>query len=86
MLDALVASLQEVGRGGRSFTMEEVLPLVDPSERSEIPSYRVYLSLAWLRTIGLVKQHGRQGYSLSGGDDLKDLVQAEWAAAAQAPR
>ncbi len=29
-----------------------------------VPGYQGYVWLAWLRAAGLVKQHGRQGYSL----------------------
>lgn len=83
IMDTLTTSLQDVGRSRRRFTMEEVLPLSDPTEHSEIPTYQVYLSLAWLRAVGLVKQHGRQGYSLSGQGKLKDLVDAKWAAASR---
>ena len=57
--------------------MEDVLPLHD-EEHAEIPSYQVYLSLAWLREIRAVAQHGRDGYSVRSPSDLRRLVTESW--------
>lgn len=49
-------------RGDRErFTVESLLPHRDSG--SDIPDDQTYLVLAWLRSIGLVTQHDRQGYS-----------------------
>jgi hypothetical protein len=58
--------------------MEEVLPLNNPGDGSELPSYQVYLSLAWLRAEDLIVQHGRQGYSLPPGSDLERESERRW--------
>jgi hypothetical protein len=68
VLDVLVAALLELGQGGRRFTTDELLPLRDGKD--DIPSYQAYLTLAWLRAEHLVRQHGRQGYSLPAGIDF----------------
>lgn len=52
--------------GGRSFTMDELLPLTDEQGR-EIPSYQAYLALAWLRNAGVVERRGKDGYLLRNG-------------------
>ncbi len=54
--------------------MEENLPLKDPADGTEIPTYQVYLCLAWLRQAKLVEQHGRQGYSLPSSAHLEGLA------------
>ncbi len=48
------------------FTMEQVLPVQDGGG-NEVPSYQVYLALAWLRSIGLVQRRGKEGYALTNG-------------------
>jgi hypothetical protein len=75
VLSLLVNSLKEVGQQGKRFTTEDVLPLMDPADRVEIPSYQAYLCLAWLRAEQLIVQHGRRGYSLRAVGDLDQLVE-----------
>lgn len=74
LTDALVAS----GRNGRRFAMEDVLPLRDPEGGGDIPSYQVYLTLAWLRAEDLITQHGRQGYSLRPDINLHTASEEHW--------
>ena len=62
VLDVLVKKLETLGKSGRTFTMEQVLPLRD-TDGNEVPPYQAYVWLAWLRSTGLVKQHGRKGYT-----------------------
>jgi len=52
------------GKDGRIFQVNALLPLSDPTDGGEIPDYQVYLVIAWWRSIGLLDQHGRQGYSI----------------------
>ncbi|MGE3180111.1 MAG: hypothetical protein AB7N71_00645 [Phycisphaerae bacterium] len=47
---------------GRTFVIEELIPVHDVSG-DEIPSYQVYLTLAWLRQAGVVEKKGRDGYT-----------------------
>jgi hypothetical protein len=55
-----------------------VLPLKDPATGSAYPDYPFYVCLAWLKSSGLVIQHGRQGYSLPRGIELDKSVEALW--------
>ena len=64
---------------GKRVAMNKVLPLRDPADGSAIPHYQPYVCLAWLRSVGLVIQHGRQGYSLAKGTDLEKSVEMNWA-------
>lgn len=52
-------------RAGKSpFRMEEMLPIV-MTDGSTVPSYQAYLTLAWLRDLGLVEKAGNNGYRWS---------------------
>jgi hypothetical protein len=64
---------------GKRIMMHRVLPLKDPVTGSAFPDYQSYLCLAWLKSAGLVIQHGRQGYSLPKGIELEKSVEALWA-------
>lgn len=79
VLDRLVGRVGEVGRGGRRFTSEELLPLSDVRGGGEWPSDQVYLCLAWLGSAGLLRRHGRQGYTVAVAD-LGAAVGERWAA------
>jgi hypothetical protein len=78
VLQALVEALTRAGSGGERFTTENLFPLRDPADRSEIPDYQAYLTLAWLRGNGLLVQHGRQGYSLPEATDLTREIDQLW--------
>lgn len=61
---------------GKTFLVEDILPVSDGAD-GELPSYQVYLTLAWLRDLGAVKKLGREGYVLQGSmasnGDLEEL-------------
>jgi len=76
---AVAHALAAAGSKGRRFSMDKLLPLTDPDDSSELPTYQCYLSLAWMRHEGLVVQHGRQGYSLPKNGDLPSAIERIWA-------
>jgi hypothetical protein len=78
VLTLVASALSKVAAGSRRITMEKVLPLTDRANGSDIPSYQAYLCLAWLRSVGLVTQHGRQGYSIPKGLILEAGVEERW--------
>lgn len=75
---ALTAALAEAGRNGRRFTMESVMPIKEPDSETAVPDYQAYLALAWLRALGLVVQHGRQGYTLTNVGLQGELLEHHW--------
>ena len=77
VLSALITKLLEVGRRGRRFVMDEVLPLTD-QDGGEVPNYQAYLYTAWLRTTPLLEQYGRQGYSIPTVENLKEELEQYW--------
>ena len=56
---------------GKRITMDKVLPLNDAVDGSTFSDYQSYVCLAWLKSAGVVTQHGRQGYSVPKGIDLE---------------
>jgi len=82
VLDVLVKQLVEKGSGGRLLSAEEIFDLPGQEEEMAIPSYQLYLCLAWLRTRGLIEQVGRQGYRVARAAELPGLVEHEWGALA----
>jgi hypothetical protein len=78
VLWSLVQALIRVGSGGERFTVEGILPLKDAADKSDIPDYQTYLTLAWLRSLGLITQHGRQGYSLPNSEELERQSEQQW--------
>jgi hypothetical protein len=78
VLDTLSSSLIKEGAGGKLFEASQLLPLKDPTDGSEIPSYQVYLCLAWLRSLNLIEQIGRQGYKLHDPTLLEGKIKSCW--------
>lgn len=68
-VQAVVKAIQEKASSGEPFTLEELTP-IRTTDGSEVPSYQTYLVLAWLRKENLIRQHGRQGYSLAASINL----------------
>ncbi len=77
VLHSLIKAVVRAGSGGEVFMIESLLPLNDTSG-AQIPDYQAYLTLAWLRSIQLITQHGRQGYSIPLGIDLADESAKRW--------
>lgn len=75
VVDVLVASLIAASPTGALVRMDDILPLSMEHGAAEIPSYQVYLCLAWLRSEGLVEQQGRQGYWLPNPSQLSSEAQ-----------
>ena len=78
-IDLLADIIGKKGGNGKLFTSEDVLPLRDPADGSEVPGYQGYVALAWFKAAGLIKQNGRRGYSAKKGVNVTDGVSALWA-------
>ena len=77
-LKSLAIAVAEKGTDGRVFSTDEFLPLHDPTDGTEIPSYQAYVCISLLKDAGLLEQHGRQGYSISQGANFSDAVEDAW--------
>jgi hypothetical protein len=78
-VDAVARRVMDLGKGGRMFTTENLLPVKLGSGGDELPGYQAYICLAWLREIRAVEQHGREGYSVLG-EDVKGTAEKAWEA------
>jgi hypothetical protein len=76
-VDAVARRVMDLGKGSRMFTTDDLLPVKLSGGGDELPGYQAYICLAWLRDIGAVEQHGREGYSVPG-DDLIGTVSRTW--------
>ncbi|MEI7601600.1 MAG: hypothetical protein WCJ41_20075 [Aestuariivirga sp.] len=74
---ALVEKMRALSNGDELITMESVLPL-QLNGQGEVPAYQSYLCLAWLRSIGVVEQHGRRGYSALDAEAAHELIENAW--------
>lgn len=63
--------------------MDDLMPRLGKIKGSVVPSYQSYLCLAWMRSEGLVIQHGRRGYTVPDPANLKHLVQKRFQALKQ---
>ena len=77
-LDAVVRQLKQLAAAG-TFTSDDLSLLKDPATGRVFPLYQIFVVLAWLRKLGLVKQHGRKtGYTLLTDRPLDDTINAAW--------
>lgn len=63
-IDAFVKHLRKNTEEGRIFTVDDLTPVPDPLNDGELPSYQVYMGIAWLRSLDVISKHGRNGYSV----------------------
>lgn len=76
----LFGSMSHLDKRQFPVPVEKLLPLTDPLDNTEIPPHQVYLALGWLKSEGIVRQHGRDGYSLAVNGDASKIVEQRWAA------
>lgn len=77
VLLALADAMAEAGDDGRLFSTDEFLPI--EVDGTTVPAYQAYLGIALLKQVGLIDQHGRQGYSIPKLAEFKGAVSAVWA-------
>jgi hypothetical protein len=77
VVETVVEALRSAARDQGPIAIPELLPLKSPSGE-EVPSYQVYLCLAWLRRLGLIDQHGREGYTVKDPRTLAGDVSSAW--------
>jgi len=78
VLTALACALAKIGADGRVFSTDRILPLKDSADNTEIPTYQLYVCLALLKQVGLIDQHGRQGYSIPEVKEFAQAVESAW--------
>lgn len=76
----LLLAVHNVVKSKEVFSVEDLLPLSDASEKSEIPPHQVYVALAWLKAEGIVLPKGREGYTLLVTEEPSKLFDDRWKA------
>lgn len=60
------------------FAVEDLMPVPDFAQGGEVPAYRVYLALAWLRNVHVIEKKGRNGYVFNHSAASSDEIQKHW--------
>jgi hypothetical protein len=76
-VEAVVDQLNQKAASGRAVTVEEIGAVHLP-DGNEVPSYQVYMTIAWLLVIHQLEKEGRDGYRLDSNVNKIDLSQV-WA-------
>ena len=71
-------AIVELSRDGRLFNTDDLFPVIDPEDGTDVPSYQSYLILRWFRNIGVVEQQGRSEYQVSDPEGLVGNVNEAW--------
>ncbi len=79
-VDRVVTTLAEAAAQEDLVRVDERLKALERREGEPIPTYQVYVALAWLRNEGLIRQHGRRGYSLGEPQHIAREVERRWEA------
>jgi len=78
-VEAVASWLANRGSTSAPIGIDDILA-VRETDGSEIPSYQVYVALAWLRQLGLVERIGRKGYAVTDAHTLGDQLAKHWGA------
>lgn len=66
---ATCSRISSVAREKSRLTREDI-GLVEAPDQEAVPDYQIYVVLGWLRWAGLVRRHGRRGYSIPNPRDF----------------
>lgn len=78
VLDAIVRAIPVlVNKPNKPFTAEQVSASVSRTG-SRIPAYQVYLCIGWMKRSGVLRQHGRKGYTVTNAVNLPVNVNKLW--------
>lgn len=78
--EAVISFVRHLGQSvsaGKLFDVEGLLPVLDASG-NEVPAYQVYVTIAWLRDVGVLDKKGRDGYLLRDESVLNGSIDPLW--------
>ena len=73
VIDRIATELGRRATNGALMSTDELLPIIRPEDGHEIPTYQVYVVLAWLRAKNVVEAVGRQGYRVLAKDIAREI-------------
>jgi hypothetical protein len=71
---ALATHIDKTQRLGQLWSVEALGEVSNEGASERLPSYQVYLLIAWMRHTGLLVKAGRSGYAAAGGSALLPQV------------
>jgi hypothetical protein len=77
VIEILLQAIRDSANKKGEFRTSRIFPLQDSNGR-DVPVYQGYLTLRWLRQIGLVERVARQRYKLDPARDAVSCVDAAW--------
>lgn len=80
---AFLRHLTTSAKPDKPFAVEDLMPVPDFGNGGEVPAYRVYLALAWLRHVDAIQKTGRNGYVLNPSAATPAAIQGYWSALPQ---
>lgn len=83
--ELLAGAIAKRAANGRQFTSDDIFPLKDSQDGGEVPSYQAYAALAWFKTSGLVRPHGRRGYTAKNQGALQSMLPSAWERLTEVP-
>lgn len=75
---AVSSRLEETTAGSRTAGVDELHPLVVGDHGDQVPSYQLYLAIAWLRSERLLNRIGRKGYTSAAPGELAARARERW--------
>lgn len=78
VLLSLARAMMEQGSGGRLFSTDELLPIRTVTDGREVPNYKAYAVISFMKHSGLIEQHGRRGYSIPRINEFEGAVENLW--------
>jgi len=79
VVDAVVSAIASVTAKRKRFQTADLEKAQRASASASVPNYQLYVALGWLRWAGLIRQHGRQGYSVQAPNRFLEDVKSSWA-------
>lgn len=78
---AIAALLEKIANTvgvGKLFQVDDILPVSDENGDGSLPTYQVYLVLAWLRDCDVIEKVGRDQYRLSNATEAERAAKKCW--------
>jgi len=73
VIDRLARELGRRAGSAAPIATDDLLPAIGMVDGRDVPTYQVYVALAWFRTRGVVEAVGRQGYRILAKDIMREI-------------
>lgn len=77
-ISSLIDAIASKAGAGELFHVDGILPVLDEDGTGQLPTYQVYLVLAWLRECGVIEKVGRDQYKLLDAEQAVKTAKRCW--------